>query len=171
MEKDLAQYTEVVTSKLTSGLGIEAIHSEVQYDMVSITVPRQNIHQSLSLLKSDADLKLDFLTTLCGIHFPDNVGNEFCVMYQLHNMASGDRLRIKTYLPKTDLGIPTITDLWSAANWLERETFDFYGIIFTGHPNLKRIMNMDEMNYHPMRKEYALEDESRSDKEDKYFGR
>jgi NADH-quinone oxidoreductase subunit C len=64
-----------------------------------------------------------------------------------------------------------VTSLYAAANWMERETFDFYGIIFTGHPNLRRILNADEMDYFPLRKEFPLEDATRSDKEDKYFGR
>ena len=67
--------------------------------------------------------------------------------------------------------MPSITSVFSAANWMERQEFDFFGIIFTGHPNLKRILNMDEMTYHPMRKEYPLEDGTREDKNDKMFGR
>ena len=58
-----------------------------------------------------------------------------------------------------------------AANWMERETYDFYGVNFVGHPNLKRILNVDEMDYFPMRKEYPLEDQTRSDKDDEMFGR
>ena len=81
------------------------------------------------------------------------------------------RVRIKTFMADKDLNVPTATDLWLGANWMEREAFDFYGFRFTGHPDLRRILNMDEMNYHPLRKEYALEDAGRDDKEDKYFGR
>jgi NADH-quinone oxidoreductase subunit C len=108
---------------------------------------------------------------MCGIHFPDDKEREFALMYQIHNMKTNVRLRIRTFMPKSDLEMPTITDLWKTANWMEREAYDFYGFKFIGHPNLTRILNMDEMNYHPMRKEYALEDEARTDKDDKYFGR
>jgi NADH-quinone oxidoreductase subunit C len=74
-------------------------------------------------------------------------------------------------MPNDQAFIPSITPLYSAANWQERETFDFYGIIFNGHPNLKRILNVDEMDYFPLRKEYPLEDGTRTDKDDTYFGR
>jgi NADH-quinone oxidoreductase subunit C len=67
--------------------------------------------------------------------------------------------------------IDSIESVFGAANWQERETFDFYGIEFLGHPNLKRILNVDEMDYFPMRKEYPLEDQTRTDKDDTYFGR
>ena len=63
------------------------------------------------------------------------------------------------------------TWLWDGANWMEREAFDFYGIRFKGHPNLKRILNVEDMDYFPMRKEYHLEDETRTDKNDTMFGR
>ncbi|MCS6796358.1 MAG: NADH-quinone oxidoreductase subunit C, partial [Raineya sp.] len=115
--------------------------------------------------------QFQFLTTLCGIHYPDNVGKEFAVMYQIHSLIHNIRLRIKVFLSENDLHIPTITHLFAAANWMEREAYDFYGIIFDGHPNLKRIYNVEEMDYHPLRKEYPLEDQTRRDKENLYFGR
>ena len=67
--------------------------------------------------------------------------------------------------------VDTIIDLFSCANWMERETWDFYGIVFKGHPQLKRILNMDEMISFPMRKEFPLEDSGRTDKDDRFFGR
>jgi NADH-quinone oxidoreductase subunit C len=89
----------------------------------------------------------------------------------LHNMPKNIRVRIKTFFDITKPEIPTVTDLWAGANWMERESFDFYGIRFKGHPNLTRILNVDEMDIFPLRKEYPLEDQTRDDKEDKLFGR
>ena len=92
-------------------------------------------------------------------------------MYQLHNLVNNQRIRLKIYLPVENPVAPTLTGVFAAANWLERETYDFYGVIFEGHPNLKRILNVDEMIIFPMRKEYPLEDQTREDKNDSMFGR
>ncbi|MHB1178486.1 MAG: NADH-quinone oxidoreductase subunit C, partial [Daejeonella sp.] len=81
------------------------------------------------------------------------------------------RARIKVFLDGTDPRIPTATTLWEGANWMERETYDFFEIIFEGHPNLVRILNVDEMTVFPMRREYPLEDPNRVDKKDYFFGR
>jgi NADH-quinone oxidoreductase subunit C len=112
-----------------------------------------------------------FLTDLCGAHYPERKDSEFEVVYHLHNLISNHRIRIRVYLSEESISIPTMVNVYPGANWMERETFDFYGIIFEGHPNLKRILNMDEMDYHPLRKQYALEDETRDDKNNTFFGR
>lgn len=166
----MKEYLDKIKTTLNSFLGHEP-EIEVHYDIPVIVVPKEMVYGLLKFLKTDSTLGLSFLTTMCGIHFPEKVDQEFCLMYQLHNMQTNDRLRIRTFMPKSDLTMPTITDIWLTSNWMEREAFDFYGFDFTGHPNLTRVLNMEEMNYHPMRKEYALEDESRTDKDDKYFGR
>jgi NADH-quinone oxidoreductase subunit C len=67
--------------------------------------------------------------------------------------------------------MPTATVLWPTANWMERETFEFYGINFVGHPDLRIILNVEDMDYHPLLKQYPLEDDTRTDKDDRYFGR
>ena len=112
-----------------------------------------------------------YLTDICASHYPEKKGIEFEVVYHLHNLVGNQRVRIKVALPESNLDIPTLTGLFVGANWMERETFDFYGINFTGHPDLRRILNMDDMDYHPLRKQYALEDETRTDKNDTFFGR
>lgn len=162
---------ETLIQRLKSHLSLAELPFEITYDFPSIILPKDKVHAALKYLKNEADLNFFFLTTMCGIHFPEDKEREFGLMYQIHNLQTNDRLRIRTFMPKSDMTMPTITDLWQTANWMEREAYDFYGFKFHGHPNLTRILNMDEMNYHPMRKEYALEDEMRTDKDDKYFGR
>ncbi len=93
------------------------------------------------------------------------------VDYHMHSFVHGFRIRIKVALSEADIHIPTATGLFAGANWMERETYDFFGILFDGHPNLKRILNIEEMDYFPMRKEYPMEDATREDKIDALFGR
>jgi NADH-quinone oxidoreductase subunit C len=80
-------------------------------------------------------------------------------------------LRVKLFVDSANPVVQSIFPIFKSANWMERETYDFYGIIFKGHPNLIRILNMDEMDYFPMQKQYPLEDQQREDKKDKFFGR
>jgi NADH-quinone oxidoreductase subunit C len=137
-------------------------------DMLSITVIKQSIVDLMRFLKED--LGYQFLTDLCGIHFPDKE-LQLGVVYHLHNFASNSRIRVKTFTSISDPEIQTLTDIFSAANWMERETYDFYGIIFVNHPNLIRILNVEYLDYFPLRKEYPLEDQTRTDKDDRFFGR
>lgn len=168
---DLNTYSEKLKVALGQFLGLDVISMEIQYDFPVFELPKEKIYTTLQFLKEHNEFALTFLTTMCGIHFPDQGDKEFALMYQLHNLHTNERMRIRTYMAKTDLTMPTITSLWPTANWMEREAYDFYGFNFTGHPQLQRILNMDEMDYFPMRKEYALEDAGRTDKDDKYFGR
>jgi NADH-quinone oxidoreductase subunit C len=114
---------------------------------------------------------MSFLTLLGAVHYPNDKGREICMTYHLHALVHNVRLRLKAYLPIENPSIQSITDIYVGANWQERETFDFFGVNFVGHPNLTRILNEDSMDYHPMRKEYHLEDATREDKDDRYFGR
>ncbi|MFY7861530.1 MAG: NADH-quinone oxidoreductase subunit C [Chitinophagales bacterium] len=130
-----------------------------------------HLHSVLAYLQKESSLKMEFLTTMCGLHYPNQKGKELGMMYQVKNLITGYSLRFKTFAAVEEPNIPTITDLYPTANWMERQEYDFFGINFVGHPDLRRILNMDEMDYFPMRKEYKLEDETRDDKEDKFFGR
>ncbi len=144
---------------------------EQPYGLLTFTTTRENIIPLLSYLKDHAVYQLNFLTDITGIHYPDDAGKEFAVVYHVHSLVNNFRARIKVFLSKEDLHIPTAVDLYASANWMERETFDFFGILFDGHPKLVRILNVEEMDYHPMRKEYPLEDATRQDKIDALFGR
>ncbi|WPC14300.1 NADH-quinone oxidoreductase subunit C [Riemerella anatipestifer] len=119
----------------------------------------------------DSSLEIGFLTDICGIHYPQDKAKELGVIYHLHNMKTNFRVRLKVFMPIEEAEVDTISDLYSGANWMERETFDFYGIRFKGHPDLRIILNDPDMGYHPMLKQYRLEDGTREDKDDKMFGR
>lgn len=142
------------------------------YGMLTFEVEPGKAIELMQFLRDDDTLRFNFLTTMCGIHFPDNeVDRQFSVVYQMHNWVDNVRVRFKAYLNGENPEIETATRLFTCANWMEREAYDFYGISFTGHPDLKRILNMDEMVSFPMRKEFPMEDQGRTDKDDRYFGR
>ena len=149
----------------------DIISADEPYGMLTIEFNKNKIVELLSYLYNHNQLQMQFLTDVCGIHFPDSAGKELGVIYHLHSLQNNLRLRIKCFMPNDAPEIDTVTSVFASANWQERETFDFYGIHFTGHPDLRRILNVDEMDYFPLRKEYPLEDQTRTDKDDTYFGR
>jgi len=152
-------------------LGSKIITSEVLYDTLVIEISPSEAFDVVELLKNDATLSFNFLTLIGAVHYPEEKGRELCVVYHLHSWKNAIRLRIKCYLSQDNPSIKSLTPLFDGANWQERETFDFFGIQFEGHPNMTRILNMDEMDYHPMLKQYHLEDATREDKDDRFFGR
>jgi len=158
-----------ISDKINTKISDAIQNAEISYDFPVLTIKHEKIHEVLSFLKQDEELNFHFLTDLTGIQTADE--KQLGVIYHLHNMPKNIRVRIKTFFDINKPEIPTATDLYPAANWMERETYDFFGVRFKGHPNLKRILNVDEMDIFPMRKEYPLEDQTRDDKSDKMFGR
>ncbi|KOS07367.1 NADH dehydrogenase [Flavobacterium akiainvivens] len=168
----MALETTVIEDKLTEKFGDKVFGFVDIKDMFSFEVEAASANDVLRFLKEDAVLRFNFLTDVCGVHYPDNeVERQFAVVYHLHNWMDNVRIRIKAFLNGENPEIDSATNLYLGANWQERETYDFYGIIFKGHPQLKRILNMDEMTVFPMRKEYPMEDGGRTDKDDRFFGR
>jgi NADH-quinone oxidoreductase subunit C len=145
------------------------VSAEMLVDFPVITIQKEKIVDVIQHLHDHPETKFQFLTTLCAIHYPEQ--SQMVVMYQLHNMQSNQQVRLKIQLSDFRPTTPTISHIFSAANWLERETYDFFGVNFIGHPNLKRILNVDDMIIFPMRKEYPLEDQTREDKDNTMFGR
>ncbi len=163
---------EQIIDKIKNHSGPEAIlKAYVSYDMFTIQIPRNLNIEILRFLRQDPELNYSFLKDLCGVHYPDNNGEEIGVIYLLHNLQSNVMLRITSFFPAEDSSIRSATSIWKSANWMERETYDFFGIHFEGHPDLRRILNVDEMDYFPLLKQYPLEDGTRTDKDDSMFGR
>jgi NADH-quinone oxidoreductase subunit C len=161
----------LVESKLRENFGDNIISAEMMRDFPVFTIKRDKIVDVIKYLYDEPEMEFRFLTDLCGIHFPDNKGQELGVIYHLHNMPKNWRIRLRIFFSVDDAIVPTLTTVFSAANWMERETYDFYGIVFKGHPNMKRILNVDDMIGFPLRKEFPLEDQNREDKDNSMFGR
>ncbi|MBP8115500.1 MAG: NADH-quinone oxidoreductase subunit C [Chitinophagaceae bacterium] len=162
---------EIIKARLIEKFGEQVSSFEEPYGMLTFQAAKELNLKVLNFLYDDEELKFRFMTDLCGVHYPDRKGEELAVVYHLHNLEDNVRIRFKVFTDINQPDIYTATGLFSAANWMERETYDFYGVNFVGHPKLKRILNVDEMDYFPMRKEFPLEDQSRIDKDDEMFGR
>lgn len=167
----MALTNETIKARLTDKFGDQLSNFEEPYGMLTFEAPKELNLKVLNFLYDDEELKFRFLTDLTGVHYPDNTGRELAVVYHLHNMTDNIRVRFKVFTDINQPDIYTATGLFSAANWMERETYDFFGVNFVGHPNLKRILNVEEMDYFPLRKEFPLEDQTRIDKDDEMFGR
>jgi NADH-quinone oxidoreductase subunit C len=161
---------QVVIQKLTARFADKISVPTEPFGLLTLETNTETIAEVLRFLKEDKELQFNYLTDITGIHYPEQelaIG----VIYHLHSLTHNVRIRIKVFLSAANPSIPTATMLWQGANWMERETFDFYGVQFEGHPDLRRILNVDDMTVFPMRKEYPLEDPNRVDKKDLFFGR
>jgi len=167
----MALTNDIIKQRLIEKFGESVSHFTEPYGMLTFEAPKEFNLKVLQFLFDDPQLRFQFLTDLQAVHYPDQKEKELAVVYHLHNLVDNVRIRFKVF---TDIQTPqvfTASNLFSAANWMERETYDFFGVDFVGHPNLKRILNVDEMDYFPMRKEFPLEDQTRVDKDDEMFGR
>jgi NADH-quinone oxidoreductase subunit C len=162
---------DTIQQTLTQKFGEVLTDWQEPYGMLTFTAPKEMNLKVMQFLFDDAELKFNFLTDLQAVHYPDNKGKELAVVYMLQNIKKSIRIRLKVFTDIQKPDVFTASNLFSTANWLEREAYDFFGVNFVGHPNLIRIMNVDEMDYHPLRKEYALEEQTRTDKDDDMFGR
>ena len=106
------------------------------------------------LLRDDPGLQFEMLTDLTAV---DYLGEEprFEVVYHFYSVARNQRVRIKARVPESAAELPSLVQLYASADWMEREVFDLYGVRFSGHPNLKRILLYEEFEGHPLRKDYA----------------
>lgn len=162
---------ELIRQRITEKFGDQVTEWDEPYGMLTFTVPKNANLKLLQFLYDDPVLRFQFLTDLCAVHYPNKTGEELAIVYHMHNLVDNIRLRFKIFTDISKPDIYTATKIYESANWLERETYDYFGVNFMGHPNLKRILNVEEMDYFPMRKEFPMEDQTRRDKDDEMFGR
>ena len=159
------QVLDIIREKFESDI----LSVETPYDFLTINFNQQKIIDVIRYMYDHPVGKFQYLTTLFGIHYPEI--KQLAVVYQLHSLVNNWRVRFRIFLPEENPVTPTLTTVFSAANWMERETYDFFGIQFAGHPDLRRILNVEDMIMFPMRKDLPLEDQTREDKKDFMFGR
>ncbi|MFB3884509.1 MAG: NADH-quinone oxidoreductase subunit C [Thermodesulfobacteriota bacterium] len=124
-------------------------------DEVNATVQRKDIFEICKFLYSDPDLQYQMLTDLCGVDFfPE--APRFEVVYLLHSMKNRQRLRLKIKVGDSE-SVSSVESIWKAANWLEREVYDLFGIPFDNHPDLRRILLWDGYEGHPLRKDFPVQ--------------
>lgn len=120
-----------------------------------VDVPAANIASALTALKEAGMDQLCDLTAVDLLEYP-GATDRFEIVYLLLNTTSSERLTVRTYLNEPDLQIPSAYPIWIAADWLEREVYDMYGVVFTGHPNFKRLLLPDAFESFPLRKDYPV---------------
>ena len=132
--------------------------SEVREALGEVTamVPREYIVEVCSQLKSGPTSRFDFLADLCGVDRGVEEEPRFEVNYHLFSTSNYQRLRLKVLLNEQDVHVPTVTGIWRTANWHERETYDLVGIVFDGHPDLRRILLPEDWQGHALRKDFPL---------------
>ena len=134
----------------------QAVEETVLFrDEHTVRITREYLLEVSRFLKEDPEYGFNFLSDLCGV---DYMGREprFEVVYHLYSMEHKHRLRMKVSLAEGDLSIPSVTPVWKTANWHERECFDLLGIIFTNHPDMRRILTPEGFTDHPLRKDFPL---------------
>jgi NADH-quinone oxidoreductase subunit C len=144
-----------VTEKLKARF-VDAVQEIVEaHGELTVIVSRAPIVEICQFLKDDPDLRFDMLMDMAGV---DYLGREprFEVVYHLYSIPHNSRLRLKVRVPEGDLVVPTVSSVWSTANWHEREAFDMLGIEFADHPDLRRIYMPDDYPGHPLRKDFPI---------------
>ena len=144
-----------ILERLQNSVGESIVSSGEFRGDLTIVVKRDDIVRVCTVLKDDADLAFDMVVDLCGVDLY-TPGERFEVVYNLYSTRNKSYVRLKVRADESHPEVPTVTGVWSGANWHERETFDMFGIVFTGHPDLRRMYMPEEFEYHPLRKDFPL---------------
>ncbi|MCX8030984.1 MAG: NADH-quinone oxidoreductase subunit C [Thermodesulfovibrionales bacterium] len=123
---------------------------------VSVLIKRDNVREIMRFLRQTPELYFDYLVDLCGVDYLGKKEVRFEVVYHLMSIKYNHMIRIKAEVPEDDCSIDSVVDIWATANWHERECFDMYGIVFKGHPDLRRILMPEDWEGFPLRKDYPL---------------
>ena len=159
-ERPYGEWFDGVVDVLTELLGDDADEA-IEYVVVdrgelTLYIAREHLLAVAQHLRDDQDLRFEMCLGVSGVHYPADAGRELHAVYPMQSITHNRRLRLEVAVPDGDSHIPSITSIYPMNNWHERETWDFFGIIFDGHPSLARIEMPDDWVGHPQRKDYPL---------------
>ena len=123
---------------------------------LTLHIAREHLLDVVKHLRDDQDLRFEFCLGVSGVHYPAHVGRELHAVYPIQSITHNRRIRLEVSVSEADPHIPSVTAVYPMNNWHERETWDFFGIVFDGHPSLSRIEMPDDWIGHPQRKDYPL---------------
>jgi len=153
---------ETLTAALQTALGDKLVSATTALGEVTVVVKAEQLLAAGAILRDDPALHFEQLIDLCGVDYSDHgegawKGARFAVVYHLLSIAYNWRVRLRVFAPDDSFPVvASVLDLWSSANWYEREAFDLYGIMFTGHPDLRRLLTDYGFVGHPFRKDFPL---------------
>lgn len=148
-----------IADRLKDKFQIEVSEVKTFRDQVLVSVKRERISDICRFLHEDPDISMDFLADLCGVDYPGRKFR-FEVVYNLYSLKYRHRLIVKALIPEDDPSVDSVVAIWNGANWHEREACDMYGIVFHGHPDLRRILMPEDWEGYPLRKDYPLKGQS-----------
>jgi NADH-quinone oxidoreductase subunit C len=154
-------YFDEVVDTLTAVLGDETFADAVERvvvhrDQLTLEVAREHLPAVMQALRDDAGLRFELCLGVSGVHYPQDTGRELHAVYPLMSITHNRRIQVEVAAPDADPHIPSLFRVYPTTDWHERETYDFFGIIFDGHPALTRIEMPDDWVGHPQRKDYPL---------------
>ena len=158
----MANRLETLTAALQTALGDKLVSADTALGEVTVVVNAEHLLAAGAILRDDAALRFEQLVDLCGMDYSDHgegawQGARFAVVYHLLSITHNWRVRLRVFAPNDDFPVvASVIGLWSSANWYEREAFDLYGIMFTGHPDLRRLLTDYGFVGHPFRKDFPL---------------
>src|SRR5262245_18996282 len=154
-------YFDDVVDKLAAALGEDGYAASIERvvvyrDELTLEVRREHLPAVAQVLRDDAELRFELCLGVSGVHYPDDSGRELHAVYPLMSITHNRRIRVEVAAPDADPHIPSLFGVYPTTDWHERETYDFFGIVFDGHPALTRIEMPDDWEGHPQRKDYPL---------------
>lgn len=160
-QRPYGSYFDEIVDRLSEVLGSDvfgaAVHNVIIFDdQLTLDIHRDYLVRIARILRDDAALRFEFCSGVSGVHYPDDKSRELHAVYPLMSITHNRRLLMEVACPDTDRHIPSLFSVYPTCDWHERETYDFFGIIFDGHPGLTRIQMPDDWIGHPQRKDYPL---------------